>query len=122
MSTGGGGGVKQPVARVPCVSGPLRLDPLDRPAGPFPASLRQDSGSHVLGFGESRGTVSGLRGAKPPGSQGAIDLLGSQAATEPGSQQSRDPGTDSADSSEGSDNLQSQGPKEILRSFKSLNL
>ena len=100
MSTGGGGGVKQPVARVPCVSGPLRLDPLDRPAGPFPASLRQDSGSHVLGFGESRGTVSGLRGAKPPGSQGAIDLLGSQAATEPGSLQSRDPGTDRADSSE----------------------
>ena len=49
----GGGGVKQPVARVPCVSGLLSLDPLDPPAGSFPASLRPDSGSYVLGFGWS---------------------------------------------------------------------
>ena len=42
-------------------------------------------GSHVLGSGGSRGIVSGLPGAKPPGSEGAMEP-GSQGDEEQGNE------------------------------------
>ena len=78
--------------------------------GSFPATL---------GPGRPVDRKPETQAARELGSEGARH---SQEAREPGSQQSREPGTDNADSSESSDNLESLGPIEILRTFKSLNL
>ena len=78
------GGVKQPVAAVPCVFGLRDLDPPDPPAGVFPASLGPDlgatswdpegpAGSFLASVGPSRG--SRHRYLRKLRTQGSLEFL-----------------------------------------------